>query len=50
LEEGILVIILGISTLDSSMKARFVFELGKNNNHVFDSKQKKIKALHIQFF
>ena len=33
-----------------TMKARFVFELGKNNNHVFDSKQKKIKALHIQFF
>jgi hypothetical protein len=33
-----------------TMKARFVFELGKNNNHIFDSKQKKIKALRIQFF
>jgi Nuclear transport factor 2 (NTF2) domain len=33
-----------------TMKARFTFELGSNgNNHVFDSKRKKIKALQIQF-
>jgi hypothetical protein len=33
-----------------TMKARFTFELGSNNkNYVVDSKQKKIKALHIQF-
>lgn len=33
-----------------TMKARFTFELGSNgNNRVFDSKRKKIKALHMQF-
>jgi SnoaL-like domain len=33
-----------------TMKARFTFEFGSNgNNHVFDSKRKKIKALHMQF-
>ena len=29
---------------EDTVKARFVFELGSNNNHVFDSKKKKIKA------
>ena len=33
-----------------TMKARFTFELGSNgNNRVFDSKRKKINALHMQF-
>jgi hypothetical protein len=34
-----------------TIKARFTFELGYNNNDrlLIDSKQKKIKTLHIQF-
>jgi hypothetical protein len=32
------------------MKGRLTFDLGSNNNdHVFDLKQRRIKALHIEF-